>query len=382
MRILIIRNYPSYMDVSCNTYNIQEVGLAKALIRKGHQCDVVFWTDKDEQDVQIKVDKCTFMNIFYRKSIVIFKNAIFKNIEKLISEYDIIQPCEYNQYQAMYLAKKYPDKTVIYHGPYYSAFNKKYNLMCKIFDAIYLRSYIKKDTKFIVKSNLAKEFLESKGIKTKNITVSGVGIDIEMLSTPKDYKEIDFINTIKNSKYERKLLYIGRWEKRRNIKFLFDTLKKIIDLGYNIGLVMIGSGDIEYKQECIQYAKEIGVYSRILYLDKLEQKYLSSIYKECDIFLLPTLYEIFGMVLLEAMYYGLPVITTHNGGSDILINNRVNGFIEELDCNKWSQAIIELLDNNEKRRKIGQIANETITDNYTWDSVVESIIKAYLDRME
>lgn len=382
MKILIIRNYPSYINVEFNTYNIQEIGLAKALIRKGHQCDVVFWTDKDEQDIQIKVDNGAFINIFYRKSKVIFKNAIFKNIEKLISEYDIIQPCEYNQYQSMYLAKKYPDKTVIYHGPYYSKFNKKYNLMCKFFDVFYLRNYIKKDTKFIVKSNLAKEFLEVKGIKTENITVSGVGIDIEMLSTPKEYKEIDFINQIKKSKYEQKLLYIGRWEKRRNIKFLFDTLKNIIDLGYDTGLVMIGSGDIEYKQECIQYAKDIGIYSRILYLDKLEQKYLSSIYKECDIFLLPTLYEIFGMVLLEAMYYGLPVITTYNGGSDILINNRVNGFIEELYCNKWSEIIIELLDNNEKRLQIGAIAKETIADNYTWDSVVESIINAYIDRME
>ena len=46
MKILIIRNYPSYMAVKNNTYNIQEVGLAKALIRKGHICDIVFWTDK------------------------------------------------------------------------------------------------------------------------------------------------------------------------------------------------------------------------------------------------------------------------------------------------------------------------------------------------
>ena len=46
MKILIIRNYPSYMDVEKNTYNIQEVGLAKALVRKGNVCDIVFWTDK------------------------------------------------------------------------------------------------------------------------------------------------------------------------------------------------------------------------------------------------------------------------------------------------------------------------------------------------
>ena len=47
MKILIIRNYPSYMDVEKNTYNIQEVGLAKALVRKDNVCDILFWTDKD-----------------------------------------------------------------------------------------------------------------------------------------------------------------------------------------------------------------------------------------------------------------------------------------------------------------------------------------------
>ena len=42
MKILIIRNFPSYMAVKNNTYNIQEVGLAKALVRKGHFCDIIF----------------------------------------------------------------------------------------------------------------------------------------------------------------------------------------------------------------------------------------------------------------------------------------------------------------------------------------------------
>lgn len=52
MKILIIRNFPSYMSVKNNTYNIQEVGLAKALVRKGHICDIVFWTDKEEEIVK------------------------------------------------------------------------------------------------------------------------------------------------------------------------------------------------------------------------------------------------------------------------------------------------------------------------------------------
>ena len=48
-----------------NTYNIQEVGLAKALVRKGNVCDIVFWTDKDEKEVAIPVDDRGKVTVFY-----------------------------------------------------------------------------------------------------------------------------------------------------------------------------------------------------------------------------------------------------------------------------------------------------------------------------
>ena len=66
MKILIIRNFPSYMAVKNNTYNIQEVGLAKALIRKGNTCDILFWTDKQEETVEIPVFNGGVLHVFYR----------------------------------------------------------------------------------------------------------------------------------------------------------------------------------------------------------------------------------------------------------------------------------------------------------------------------
>ena len=56
MKILIVRNYPNYMAVGKNaTYNIQELGLASALVRAGHICDIVFWTDKEEEIIEYEV---------------------------------------------------------------------------------------------------------------------------------------------------------------------------------------------------------------------------------------------------------------------------------------------------------------------------------------
>ena len=56
MKILIVRPWPSVLDVTKNTYNIQEVGLAKALVKRGHPTDILFWTDGDEMTVKVEVD--------------------------------------------------------------------------------------------------------------------------------------------------------------------------------------------------------------------------------------------------------------------------------------------------------------------------------------
>jgi len=368
------------MDVKHNTYNLQEVGLAKALIRKGNVCNIVFWTNNEEVNEQILFDnEKKSITIFYRQSITILKNAIYKNLDHLISQYDVIQPCEYNQLQSWILAKKYPEKTVIYHGPYYSQFNKKYNLMCKFVDLFVLPTYKKKNTCFLVKSNLAKKFLIQKGIPAKNVTVSGVGIDLDVFSEnisdnlPEEVIEIDKFNNC------LKLLYIGRLEPRRNIPFLLDVLKNVNNKGIQAILIIVGNGDEEYTKRCFDLSEKLNINSKIHWIKKLEQKYLSFVYQRTNIFLLPTYYEIFGMVLLEAMFFGKPVITTLNGGSDILIKKDDDGIVlDKFAAEKWADVIVTLKDNT----RIGSRAHQKIRDNFTWDSLCDAFISVYSSRIK
>lgn len=374
MKILIIRCFPQYMEVKNASYNIQEIGLARALVKKGHQCDIVFWTDKEEKEVHIDVDGKTDITVFYRQSKVFLKNAFF-DIDDLIKKYDIIEPSEYNQLAAWKLSKKYPDKTVIYHGPYYCEFNKRYNAMCKVFDKIVLPAYKKNGTTFLVKSDLANDFLTSKGIKSENVTTVGVGIDLDAFKQS-DINEIpDEIKEIQNIKADIKLLYIGKIEERRNIPFLFDILNELKNRNVNAKLVMIGNGDEEYCKNCFDYAKNCGVFDSIYHIKKAEQKYLQYAYKNTDIFLLPTRYEIFGMVLLEAMYFGTPAITTKNGGSQMLIENGIDGqIINEFDAKKWCDKIIETSQNS---TEISQNAHKKITEKFTWDVLSDKFISTY-----
>ena len=84
MRILIVRNSPNFMDVKHDTYNIQEVGLARALVRRGHVCDIVFWADADE-DVKIPVTDGKEITVFYRRGKSVLKNGIYEDLDGLIA---------------------------------------------------------------------------------------------------------------------------------------------------------------------------------------------------------------------------------------------------------------------------------------------------------
>lgn len=382
MRILIIRNFPSYMDVRNNTYNIQEVGLAKALVRKGHQCDVLFWTQGIEESAKIDVDDVGSITIFYKKGFTKLKNTVFLGCEKMFEQYDILQPCEYNQIESWLLAKEYPNKTVVYHGPYYSVFNKRYNLMCSIFDFFCVKRYIKLGTRFIAKSSLAGSFLESKGINKANIKSIGVGIDAQMLATSAD-TTIPFYSRMKEKPDVLKILYIGRFEKRRNIPFIMDVFSEVLKQNPDAELYMVGTGEQDLLDTYFAHARKLGIKEKITWEEKIPQKYLSTIYSAADFFLLPTEYEIFGMVLLESMYYHNVVLTNQNGGSNTVIDNGENGIImDKLVSKEWAEKILSIYNNKAKMNRIKENASNKIRNDFTWDALSDEFIKQYVDRME
>lgn len=248
--------------------------------------------------------------------------------------------------------------------------------MCKVFDALFLPKYIKLDTPFLVKSNLAKEFLVNKGIKECNVHTVGVGIDTQMLTNAELMCNDAIYKKMAQDSSLTKILYVGRIEERRNIKFLLDVFRKVHQKDTNAKLYMIGTGEKGYLDSCFSYMKEIGIADYVVWQEKMEQKFLSRIYQLSDFFLLPTEYEIFGMVLLEAMYYRNVVLTTVNGGSSTLLKNGENGFVfAEKNASVWANCILDL-DKN-KMKSIQDNAHQTIAENYTWDMLANKFIEKY-----
>ena len=380
MKILIVRPTPNKMDLK--TYNLQEVGLAKAFVRRGHQCDVMYYCGKEKDHFQeIKFDNNTkSLRILWIHGYGIAREGIYPSLKKYVEQYDVVQVGGYIGLTSFWLNKKYPEKVVNYQGPYYYEKNKGDIRRARVFDRLLL-PFLDKDKMIVgTKSILATQYVKEKGIN--NVTTLGVALDLDNIISSAGVKDDEFVMKLKKeSEHSKFLLYIGVFEERRNIKFLMDIFKEVKNIDNSFKFIMVGDGKKEHVESCFEHAKEIGISDSIIYSNKIEQKQVENLYELSEAFILPNRYEIFGMVLLEAMYFGLPVFTTYNGGSATLINESNGVVIESNDAEVWAKKICEVLSDSDKKQEISKMASDTIKEKYTWDMLSEKFLELYKKRV-
>lgn len=373
MKILLFRTDPSIMNIK--NYNSQEIGMAKAYIAAGHICDIVYYNGNNSTRVEkIDVGSGKYINLYWIKGFSILNNGFFLGIKKMLKQYDIIQVSEYYFFSSWYVYTFFAKtkKVYIYQGVYDSNNSRKYKLRCKIMDPILLRKKQLVNTQVFTKSNIALESMKKRGFQ--NIKTVGVGLDISRLQ--QECVDSPWVTDLANQKGNTKyLLYVGVLEDRRNILFLLDVLKETISQIPDTKLILVGNGKSNYTKLVFQTIKQLGLSDYVVYKEALRQNELSQLYQISDVFLLPSKYEIFGMVLMEAMAFGLPVISSYNGGSSTIIKSGENGItLNEFDANVWSYAVVNLLKDKHLWTRISTAAQNTGVDQFSWQTIVHKIL--------
>lgn len=382
MKILIVRTIAIEEDLSKNTYNNQGVGLATELGKLGNECALVYYAKKGNQHEEIIESDGVFIKVYHIEGKNLVWNAIYDDtLFEICKGYDLIQTSECDQICSWQIYKRFPRKTVIYHGPYGSKFTWKYNLRSRVFDVVFSWRNGFKNATVITKSKLAEDYLKAKGFR--NIITLGVGLNPYALERsidvlPEKIKQL--ISEKDNNKY---LLYIGALSKRKNLLFLLEVFNNLVNVRKHHNYKMVIVGTKAYKEEtyynrCFQYIKENDLEKNIIYLGSVEQKYLKYLYTESDLYLLATQYDIFGMVYLEALYFGTPIITTQSGGASLLIKEGETGYIRQLgDVSEWCETAeivvekqIQVDEMREKERKI-------IRERFLWSKLAPFFLEVY-----
>ena len=170
------------------------------------------------------------------------------------------------------------------------------------------------------------------------------------------------------------LLYVGALSDRKNYPFLLELFQVVRKTNPDVKLVLVGKGEKKYINKYMNELNENDKKS-IFRLEKIDNSQLKYIYPLAKAFLLPSKLEIFGMVLLEAMYLGAPVITSWNGGSSTLIYGRNSGqIVREFDTLQWAEAVQKYLDDEDYVNVVTNNAKKVIESEFVWDVLAKKII--------
>lgn len=367
-KILYVRNGPYVVNPSM--YNLQEIGFCRALCDRGYDCDIVYYS-KINKDEVIYLNKGRKVKILWRKGLKVLRTGIYPSLlsKKFGNNYDLIITTEYSQIMTL-LWSIFNPKVVLYNGPYYNLF--KLPFLEKVYDILFVPMINKKMYKIFTKSELSTTYLSNKGFT--NIKTLGVGLNTnvfnEVVDVPNEVEDIK-----KFVKDKKVLLYIGTLDDRKNFPFLLELFEEISNCRDNIKLVIIGNGNKDYISKQFKNLNK-KAFNRILHIPKLENKYLNNVYSIANIFLLPSKKEIFGMVLLEAMQFGCVPVSSLNGGSSTLIKNNFNGIVlNNFDVNDWKSSVLSLLDNQDVLKQYSLNSIETIKRGFVWESIADVFLE-------
>lgn len=181
------------------------------------------------------------------------------------------------------------------------------------------------------------------------------------------------------------VLYTGRLVERKGIRDLLAAIPYVLERAPKARFVLAGgppplSGEEVARQwlppECEPYRSQIH-FTGWLNAAELEEWYCAA-----DIQVVPSRYEPFGMVVLEGMLYGLPIIASALGGPlRILEDGRTGLLYPPKDVSALGEAILRLVIDKDLRRRIGVQAGEEVRRNWLWSRLVQKMRKVYIEAL-
>lgn len=219
-------------------------------------------------------------------------------------------------------------------------------------EKILMPDSIKKADKIITISNHSRKDIE----KQFNLPHSKINVISCATSTFKKIEQIDSIP----SKY---LLFVGAIEPRKNISRLLIAYKTLPEKLKNIyPLVLVTSNS--WKISIGKLVKKLNLSKNIIILKNINDSELAYIYSKAKILLMPSLYEGFGLPILEAFQFGVPAITSNNSSMPEVLGNagiKVNPY----DIKEINEAIVKLLTNEALYKTCKEQTNIQVK-KYSW----------------
>ncbi|MGB6308734.1 MAG: glycosyltransferase [Steroidobacteraceae bacterium] len=178
-----------------------------------------------------------------------------------------------------------------------------------------------------------------------------------------------------------RLLYAGRLAVEKGLPVLFESLRLLMDEGYDFELTLVGDGSD--RQELESLAVRLGISGRLVFAGFAGQDAVLGHLRQSDIFVLPSFAEGVPVSLMEAMSCGIPVVATYVGGVAELVEPGLTGMlVPPSDSVALSKAIARYFEEFELRRVVSLAARQKVVESFNLDTEVSKLADLFLANAE
>ena len=174
---------------------------------------------------------------------------------------------------------------------------------------------------------------------------------------------------------EKIVMYVGRFVREKGIQVLLNSASAVLAQEPNTKFLIVGGGNREKFEKFIQWA---GLQNKVLFTGFMANRSLHQLYRCADVAVFPSLYEPFGIVALEGMAAGAPVVTSDAGGlREVVLHDKTGtlSFAGSPESLAW--AILKVIQDPKRSAKLATAAKERLTAEFTWPTLASQTIDVY-----
>jgi len=246
----------------------------------------------------------------------------------------------------------------------------------RIFRGIFIDRFIFKysDKIICISEQVRRYFIKNIHVPQKKIKVIYYGVDKNYFNKSSKYKKKRNIELIKKEKNKYSIVCcIARHVKQKSLDFLILSFAEFNKNNPNYKLLLVGDGP--ERNELIKLSKKNDIYKKIIWIKYSEQ--IEDILKLSDIFVLPSRYEGFGIVFLEAMLLSVPVIATNASAIPEIIKHNHNGIlVEPNNIKQLTKALINI-QNKKLVKKFNINSKKLLTKKFNLSQMVKKTDDTY-----
>lgn len=221
--------------------------------------------------------------------------------------------------------------------------------------------------------HVRQELVQEYQVPSQRIAIIPCGVDAERFDVDAD---LTAFRQLLGEAPDKIVLYVGRLDREKGIAHLLEAMARVLLAVPQGRLVIAGKGVLQ--EELAATARSLQIDDRVTFMGYVQDEPLAALYRCADVLAVPSLYEPFGIVALEGMVCGKPVVASEVGGlTEIVVEGQTGLRVAPANASALARAITHLLSDEQAAARMGAAGRQRAEHEYNWPRVAAQTVAAY-----